>query len=384
MKATAALQNVGYVVLLLLFFPIVAGGILQQPVGISFVETESMSPQLEPGDGFMLIPTQLVGSFEVGDVITFRAENFPYEFVTHRIIGETSEGFVTQGDNNTFTDQGGSFNEPYIKREQIAGKVITSGGEVIAIPKLGTFLMGIGDFFGKASSTFYGSIGVEPNDEKIAQVLFGLGVFALVAVIADTASSLRSSASQKKRAERKRVKKQSSQYVLYVFFFIFILFATTVSVMTMEQTNRVDLVATEGNTNMRAVHLGETTERYMEIGNSGFIPVHIFIPGSDGIVWLEEQSFSLASGEDRRITYEVTAPTTPGYYQTYIGMDVYLGILPFSTTAALRGQGGRFMPILLLDAVAIAVSLPVFIILARESSLRERSRSRKRSVNNVL
>ena len=385
MKATAAIQNIVYIVILLLFFPIVAGGILQQPVGVSYVETESMRTQLEPGDGFFLIPTQLVGSFAVGDVITFRAENFPYEFVTHRIVAETSEGFVTQGDNNTFTDQSGTFNEPYIKREQIAGKVITNGnGELIAIPKLGKALMGIGDQFGKISASFYDAVGVKPNNEKIAQVLFGLGCFALIAVIADTASSLRSESVQRKRTEKKRSRGQSSQYLLYVFFFIFILFATTVSVMTMEQTNRVDLVATEGNTNMRAVHLGETAERYLEIGNSGFIPVHIFIPGGEGMVQISEESFSLASGEDQRIAYQVTAPTTPGYYQEYIVMDVYLGILPFAVTTGLREQGGRYMPILLLDAVAIVVSLPVFVILQREASVRERTRSRRRGVNNVL
>jgi hypothetical protein len=65
-------------------------------------------------------------------------------------------------------------------------------------------------------------------------------------------------------------------------------------------------------------------------------------------------------------------------------MDVYLGILPFSVTSGLREQGGRYMPILLIDAVAILISLPVVIILQRESSVRERSRSRRRSVNNVL
>jgi signal peptidase len=385
MKATAAIQNIIYVLILLLFFPIVAGGILQQPVGISYVETESMRPQLEPGDGFMLIPTQLVGTFKVGDVITFRAENFPYEFVTHRIIAETADGFITQGDNNTFTDQSGTFNEPYIKREQIAGKVITNGnGEVIAIPKLGKALMGIGDYFGKASSSFYDSVGVEPKNDKVAQVLFGLGIFALVAVIADTVSSLRNGSVQRKRADRKRAKRDTSQYTLYAFFILFILFATTVSVMTMEQNNRVDLVATEGNTNMRAVHLGETAERYLEIGNSGFIPVHIFIPAKAGMVALAEEAFTLSNGADKRISYLVTAPTTPGYYQEYISMDVYLGILPFSVTSGLREQGGRYMPILLIDAVAILISLPVVIILQRESSVRERSRSRRRSVNNVL
>ncbi len=385
MNATAAIQNIVYIVILLLFFPIVVGGILQQPVGVSYVETESMRPQLEPGDGFFLIPTQLVGTFKVGDVITFRAENFPYEFVTHRIVAETSGGFVTQGDNNTFTDQSGTFNEPYIKREQIVGKVITNGnGAVIAIPKLGKALTGIGDKFNSVSASFYGAIGVKPKNDKIAQVIFGLGIFALIAIIADTVSSIRSESAQRKRTEKKRSRRQSSSYLLYISFFIFILFATTVSVITMEQTNRVDLVATEGNTNMRAVHLGETVERYLEIGNSGFIPVHIFIPGRGGMVHLTEESFSLASGDNRRVSYQVTAPTTPGYYQEYIVMDVYLGILPFSVTTGLREQGGRYMPILLLDAVAIALSLPVVVILQREGSVRGRSRSRKRSINNIL
>jgi signal peptidase len=387
MKTAAAVQNIAYVILLLHFFPIVIGGVLQQPVGVSFVETESMRPQLEPGDGFFIIPTQMVGSFSVGDVVTFRAENFPYTFVTHRIVGETSQGFITQGDNNTFTDQSGTFNEPYIKREQIVGKVVTSGsGEVIAIPNLGSALHAVGDVFGSLSKSFYDAIGVRPKDQKIAQLLFGLGVFALVAIVGDALSSLRKTKTLRARPERAKRSHGTSPYLYYTVFFLFILFASTVSVLTMEQTNRVDLVATEGNTNMRAVHIGETVERYLEIGNSGLIPVQVYVPETEGIVSLEAMSFSLSGGEKRRITYIITAPTTPGYYQQYVTMDVYLGILPFSTTTTLRESGGRYLPILLLDLVAIAISFPVFVLLQRESSQtqRSRSRSRSRSVNNVL
>jgi len=137
-KTRTLIESGAYLIVLFLFFLIIIGGIIDQPVGIAYVETDSMVPQLDPGDGFILIPSQLVDEYSVGDVITFEAENFPYDYVTHRIVGETPEGFITQGDNNTFTDQSGSRNEPYVNREQIAGRVVQWRGSVVAIPYLGS------------------------------------------------------------------------------------------------------------------------------------------------------------------------------------------------------------------------------------------------------
>ncbi|MEF8815067.1 MAG: S26 family signal peptidase, partial [Halovenus sp.] len=50
------------------------GQFLGQPILLSFVETGSMEPTIDTGDGFVAIPTELAGDIDQGDVVVFRAE----------------------------------------------------------------------------------------------------------------------------------------------------------------------------------------------------------------------------------------------------------------------------------------------------------------------
>jgi len=45
---------------------LVAGQLLGQPILLSFVETGSMQPTLDPGDGFVAVPASLAGPVGVG------------------------------------------------------------------------------------------------------------------------------------------------------------------------------------------------------------------------------------------------------------------------------------------------------------------------------
>jgi len=85
--------------------------------GKAVVATGSMEPTIEPGDMIVFHEQE---NYEVGDIVVFEAENF----VTHRIIETTENGFITQGDANN-TDDG------EILRELVIGKV------VFIIPKVG-------------------------------------------------------------------------------------------------------------------------------------------------------------------------------------------------------------------------------------------------------
>jgi len=53
----------------LVVFSLVVGQFLGQPVLLSFVETGSMQPTLDPGDGFVAIPAPIAGGIGVGDVV---------------------------------------------------------------------------------------------------------------------------------------------------------------------------------------------------------------------------------------------------------------------------------------------------------------------------
>ena len=59
------------VVFLLIIGGTIAGAALGRPVFLTYVETGSMEPTLEPGDGFVAIPAELAGPIDEGDVIVF-------------------------------------------------------------------------------------------------------------------------------------------------------------------------------------------------------------------------------------------------------------------------------------------------------------------------
>ncbi|MDY7082679.1 MAG: signal peptidase I, partial [Halobacteria archaeon] len=127
--------------LLAVIISVVAGQFLGQPVLLGYVETGSMSPTLEPGDGFIAVPSALT-TIQTGDIVTFRSGKIQGgRLVTHRIVGKTQHGYITKGDANAFTDQDNK--EPPVKRAQIVAEAFQVGSNVIVIPELGTLVMGV-------------------------------------------------------------------------------------------------------------------------------------------------------------------------------------------------------------------------------------------------
>lgn len=90
-------------------------------LGSAVVLTGSMEPVIMPGD---MILIQNKASYDVGDIVTFRGNNYP---ITHRIIYEEDGDYVTKGDANNAQDD-------KISAFDIFGKVF------IIIPKVGYFV----------------------------------------------------------------------------------------------------------------------------------------------------------------------------------------------------------------------------------------------------
>lgn len=77
---------------------LIVGQYLGQPILLSYVETGSMQPVLNPGDGFVAIPTPIAGGIGVGDVVTFDAQEIEGGgLTTHRVVEETERGYITRG-----------------------------------------------------------------------------------------------------------------------------------------------------------------------------------------------------------------------------------------------------------------------------------------------
>lgn len=101
------------------------------PVNPAFVESDSMSPEIESGDMFLLYESN---TYQVGDIVLFESSNGE-DIITHRIVNRTSEGFITQGDNNQIPDQ--ELNEEPVQKEQIVGEVAEFRGSALTVSDAG-------------------------------------------------------------------------------------------------------------------------------------------------------------------------------------------------------------------------------------------------------
>jgi signal peptidase len=118
-----------------LFFAVATIILSLTPATFAYAQTDSMEPEISPGDTFILYPSS---EYQVGDVIAFVPEDGG-TIITHRIVEETEEGYITKGDNNQITDQSGG-DRPPVTENRIRGKALTLGGEVATVPYSGWLL----------------------------------------------------------------------------------------------------------------------------------------------------------------------------------------------------------------------------------------------------
>ncbi|MCZ2858657.1 signal peptidase I [Blastococcus sp. VKM Ac-2987] len=103
-----------------LFWPLALGG------GTTYVTTygQSMEPQFSAGD---LAVLSSASTYSVGDVVAYRSESLD-AVVMHRIVAADTDGFVTQGDNNSWLD------EDRPTQEEVLGRLfvrIPQGGKAL-------------------------------------------------------------------------------------------------------------------------------------------------------------------------------------------------------------------------------------------------------------
>lgn len=113
---TRGLRYGTIVLLLVLLAPAAAhvGFALAPEMESYVVLTSSMSPEIGAGSVVYVAAT---GDYEADDVVTFTREN---TVVTHRIVEETSSGFITKGDANEAPD------DRTVSREEVVGEVVFS------------------------------------------------------------------------------------------------------------------------------------------------------------------------------------------------------------------------------------------------------------------
>lgn len=315
--------QIGLVVAVVALF---VGSVLGQPVLLSFVETGSMEPTLEPGDGFVAIPDALTGPPAVDDVIVFEAEEIQGGgLTTHRVVEIGERGYITRGDNNPFRDQDGD--EPPVDDAQVVAHALQVNGDVLRIPQLGTGVMLLQGGLEQAQQWIAVTFGVRGllDTQGIATVLFGLSVLAYVGDIA--LDRLRPATRDRTRTQRRD---DGVEYRLLIAGAVgVIVIAATAAMVVPAGTTQLGIVSAEFSSEQPTViEQGTTAELPYALSNGGLVPTVTYLSTTSEDVEIPRNEIYLGPRGTAAVDLTVTAPETTGFYRQYVTEHRYLAVLP--------------------------------------------------------
>ncbi|SEH40171.1 signal peptidase, endoplasmic reticulum-type [Halopenitus malekzadehii] len=380
MNPTRLLTGLLTIIAVLIAVSILAGAVLGQPIGISYVETGSMSPTLDPGDGFIAVPTAVAGPIEPGDVIVFDAVNIhDGGLVTHRVVGETESGYITRGDANPVTDQDGE--EPPVDPGRVEATALQVGGDVVVIPGFGTVVTGASGLIESLQQFLASTLGTRAllGTQGAAYLVFGFGVVTYVlASLAETAGS---------RRRDRRTSRWSGyvtpQAVIGTMAIVLIL-AVTASMVVPAGVHTFQFVSSEVESeNPSVIQQGTTSNVTYVVPSNGPIPVvGVIEPASSGVS-VSPQTVTVPGGETANVTVTIQAPPETGVYTESIREHRYLALLPTGVILTLYAVH-PWLPIVVTDVllgvgfIVVAVALigidPIRLDRRRRAPLRVRIR----------
>lgn len=350
---------------------LLAGQVLGYPVLVGYVETGSMSPTLEPGDGFVAVPAQLAGPPEEGDVVVFEAQELHGGgLTTHRVVEETDEGYVTRGDANPFTDQEGD--EPPVKEPQIVAEALRVGGEVVVIPNLGTGVEALQRGMEGVQRQLAALLGTRSllGTQGLAYLLFGLSVLAY------GVETLRGGGEGKDRSRsRSRDDGYDARLVLGALALVVVATATA-SMVVPGGSQQFEVVSAETDSpGPRVIERGTSENLTYRVPNGGVVPAVVFLePGSEGVEAAPNE-LSVGGRETENATVTLTAPPETGYYTRYLVEHRYLAVLPEPTIRVLY-RVHPWAPIAVIDALLGASIYLLGVAMVGTGRIRVRSRDR--------
>ena len=312
---------------------LIVGQYLGQPVLLSYVETGSMQPVLNPGDGFIAIPAPLAGGIGVGDVVTFDAQEIEGGgLTTHRVVEETERGYVTRGDNNPFTDQDGG--EPVVQDADVVAKALTVGGSVVVIPHLGTVAMGFQSALDSAQTWLAVTFGVRSlqGTQGLAYILFGLSTVAY-------AIDWYLDSGRRETRTRDRSRDDGTSVFAIVGVLALVLMATATAAMVVPAgTQEYGVVSAEFESeNPTVIESGTSQELEYVVPNAGLVPVYAYVTPQSPGVDVDPQRVAVGGRGEASTTVTLTAPDETGYYRLFVAEHRYLAVLPASVIDELYG-----------------------------------------------
>jgi len=377
MTPRRALTLTGEAAVVLVVVALAAGQVLGYPVLLGYVETGSMEPTLEPGDGFVSVPAPLAGDVEAGDVVVFRAEELQGGgLTTHRVVGETDRGFVTRGDANPFTDQDGD--EPPVKRAQVVAHALQVNGEVVAIPNLGTGVTALRDAIGETQRRAAALTGSRSllGAQGLTYLLFALSALLYVVdLLVDDGSG------RDRTRSRSRDSGVSPGLVVAALAAVLVVSATAAMVVP-AGTEQFGVVSAEfASENPTVIRQGESSTLQYRVANGGLVPVVSYLePASEGVA-VQPDRLRVGSRGTATADLTLSAPDDTGYYRRYVTEHRYLAVLPVPVLDALY-EVHPWLPVVAVDSLlASAVALlGLGLLRGRRVRVRRRESRHSRSV----
>lgn len=350
------------------------GSLLGQPVLVGFVESGSMAPALEPGDGFIAVPSSVAGPVEVGDVVVYRAEELhDGGLVTHRVVGTTDSGYLTKGDANPAIDQDGD--ESPVHDAQIVAVALKVDGRVVVVPGVGIVVAGVRNAVVAFQERLTRYLGTDAllGPRGLGVILTAIG---LLAYLLETYRE-RSKGQYRRRTDRDR---GIDAHTIVAILTVGLVAVSTVGMVAPSGTQQIDILSAEFEpTQPTSVPVGESKDVSYTVPNDGLVPVVVFLePASSGID-IRPRRVVVPSRGRVDATVTLSAPETTGAYRRFLTRHRYFAVLPTWLIADLY-RIHPWVPIVAIDAL---VGIPFYffgVSLVGTGRLRDRSRKRSLSI----
>jgi signal peptidase len=359
-------------VFIVLILTLIVTQLLGQPA-IIFVESGSMEPTLEPNDGFVAVPSLFAGDVEEGDVILFEAQRIggggP---TTHRVVGETENGYITRGDANPFTDQDGG--EPPVTEGQIKSVGVQVNGELVVIPGLGATVGAITDVTQTVQERLFTTLGLAaPGVPAFSTGILVIGLLMLVySLVAGSVD------------ERKRTRSSGgllrNGVVIVAILTLVVIIPVNFSMLLPSGVYQYDIVSSQSPTEgPQVIQAGGSAEVTYFMRNSGHLPVLVFLePASPGVDIPDDRTRTFVPPRSTvNASVTLQAPRETGVYPRFVREHRYLVVMPPSLITALH----RVHPFLALAGINLFVASVVVVVgVTSIGTGRVRLRSRARDL----
>ena len=346
--------------LVVLVVSLILGGLLGQPVLIGYVQTGSMSPALDPGDGFVAIPEELSGEIRENDVVVFRAENIHNGgLVTHRVVGETESGYITKGDANPIADQSGR--EPVVREEQIVAEALQVNGQLVVLPNLGALVENVQNVIEKAQLHLAGLFGTRLflGAQGFAILFSAFLFFAYIGL------TIQETSNRPGREYARSLTRSDGMngHSVVLAITLMLVTATTLGMVLPSTTHELETITSDSE------------KISLNVGNEGFVPVVVHFESTSESITIDPQRVYVPSQSSKEATVALPPPESADDNRRYLDERRYFALLPVPVLTALH----RFHPWAPVIAINALIGIPLYLLgvkLVGTGRIRNRSRSR--------